>query len=328
MRRGRRNVTIAGLALALAGLAPAAAEGDGLPVGGIDAGGSGVTTPGSAARYVTLPAGRATVVARVRRDGGQVLRSRVVPGAFTIPAVALDASASGLSADGRTLVLIRPRPRFPRARTTLAVLDAPRLRLRDVVRLRGDFSFDAISPDGATMYLVQYRSRRDPTRYAVRAYDLRTGRLAPGAIVDPREPDERMRGFPITRSTSPDGRWAYTLYDGAGAHPFVHALDTARGEAACIDLDALSGRDDLVSLRLALPAGGRELIVTDGAEPLAVVDRATFGVGAPRAAPPARPPHAAQAPGDRAAPWAIAVVLLLAAGAAYGVRRRRTAQPA
>jgi len=75
----------------------------------------------------------------------------------------------------------------------------------------------ALSPDGATLYLIQYTSRRDPTRYEVRAYDLPRDRLRPGAIVDPREPDERMRGFPITRSTSRDGRWAYTLYDGAGA---------------------------------------------------------------------------------------------------------------
>jgi hypothetical protein len=68
--------------------------------------------------------------------------------------------------------------------------------------------------------------------------------------VDPREPDEDMRGYPITRASSPDGRWAYTLYDGAGKHPFVHALDTQGRTAACIDLDGLAGRDDLYELRL------------------------------------------------------------------------------
>ena len=45
-----------------------------------------------------------------------------------------------------------------------------------------------------------------------------------------------MSGIPVTRMPSMDGRWAYTLYDN-GRHSFVHALDTARRTAVCIDLD-------------------------------------------------------------------------------------------
>jgi hypothetical protein len=276
-------------------------------VEGVDAGPSGVTTRTSGSRYVTLPAGRGTLVARVRRDGGQVLRSRVLRGAFTIPAVAFDGSPSGLSADGRTLVLIRPRARFPQRRTRLALLDARRLRTRDVMTLRGDFSFDALSPDGRTMYLIEYLSRRDPARYAVRAYDVRGGRLLPAPIVDPREPDERMRGMPITRATSPDGRWEYTLYDGAGSHPFVHALDTARGRAACIELDALAGHPAPYELRLAV--AGRRLSVLEGTRPVAVIDRATLRAAAPAAARPRTTP----APSAGGTPW------ILPAAAALGL---------
>jgi hypothetical protein len=325
----RRSVAIVGLVLGASALAPASATGDGLSIGSVDAGWSGVTRPESPARYVTVPARSSTVLARVRRDGGQVLQSRVLRGTFTIPAVALDGSASGLSADGRTLVLIRPRPAFPRARTVFAVLDARLLRVRRILRLAGDFSFDALSPDGRTMYLVEYTSRRDPSRYAVRAFDLRAGRLLPGAIVDRREPDERMRGYPITRTSSPDGRWEYTLYDGAGSHPFVHALDTVDREAFCIDLDALARQEDLYRLGLALGGGGRELIVRDRTRPLAVVDRTTFEVREP--AP--EPRHAAPAP-DAAdgPPWTIgataAGAVLLAAAAALVARRRRSAGPA
>jgi hypothetical protein len=166
-------------------------------------------------------------VARVGTKGGRVAASALVRGTFTIPAVAYDASASGLSADGRTLVLISPRTRFPRASTPLMVIDARRLSVRSVVTLRGDFSFDAISQHGRLVYLIQYTSPTNPTRYLVRAYDLRTRSLVPKPVVDPRERSDKMRGSPVTRAMSPDGRWAYTLYDGAGGTPFVHALDTS-----------------------------------------------------------------------------------------------------
>ena len=117
------------------------------------------------------------------RYGGP-LRERRLRGWFSIPAVAYDGSPSGLSADGRTLVLISPRTRFPRRRTTFAVVDTRRLRVRRRVALRGDFSFDAISPDGRTLYLIEYSPARLP-KYAVRAYDLRAGRLLAAPVVDP-----------------------------------------------------------------------------------------------------------------------------------------------
>ena len=115
-------------------------------------------------------------------------------GTYTIPAVAYDGSASGLSGDRRTLVLIEPRRSFPRAATSLLVLRVPSLARRTVVRLRGDFSFDAVSPDGTRLFLIQYLSLADPTRYAVRGFDLTSMRLMPKPIVDPRDPTRRCAG--------------------------------------------------------------------------------------------------------------------------------------
>lgn len=183
-----------------------------------------------------------TVVALVNPHGGRIIASRLLHGTFTIPAVAYDGSAAGLSADGRTLVLIQPRASFPRAQTPLMIVDAQRLRRLQLLRLHGDFSFDAISPRGSLVYLIEYVSPTDPTRYRVRAYDLAADRLLAQPVVDPREPGEQMGGSPLTRATSPNGRWAYTLYDGAGKTPFVHALDTSTRSARCIDLDALLPR--------------------------------------------------------------------------------------
>jgi hypothetical protein len=136
-----------------------------------------------------------------------------------------------------------------------------------------------------------------------------------------------MQGLPITRVTSPDGRWAYTLYDGAGKHPFVHALDTAVRRAVCIDLHALGGRKDLYALRLAVGAGGGTLTVRDGARPLAVVDTASFRVHEPGEAP-AGPPNA---DGEAGRAWTLAATLGAAAlaatagGLAIARRRRRLA---
>ena len=135
------------------------------------------------------------------------------------------------------------------------MLDVKPLRVRRRITLRGDFSYDALSPDGRRMYVINYVSSSDPRKYVVRSLDMRTGRLEPGTIVDAREPDEDMRGFPVTRATSTDGRWEYTLYDGGG-EPFVHALDTVDRAAACIDLHLLEGHEDPYSLDLRLGGPG------------------------------------------------------------------------
>jgi hypothetical protein len=228
-------LVIALISVALLALLPASASADGLPAVGIDA--RPLSLPDGDVAYVTKSGKTSTRLVERARYGGP-LRDRRLRGVFSIPAVAYDGSPGGLSADGKTLVLISPRVRYPRKQTTFAVVDARRLVVSRLIRLRGDFSFDAISPDGRMMYLIAY-NRRNLTDYAVRAYDLRAGRLFRRPVVDPSEPDEAMTGVPVTRVASRDGRWAYTLYQSA-EHPFVHALDTERRTAVCIDLDDLS----------------------------------------------------------------------------------------
>jgi hypothetical protein len=299
---------LAALAVA-AGTTAGGARADGLPVLGIDVGSTGVTT--RTARYVTIPANTATVVARIGRRGGRVQASRLLPGNFTIPAVAYDGSASGLAGNGRTLILIEPRLSFPRARTTFAVLDARTLRTLSIVELKGDFSFDAVSPQGSHLYLIQYIAPRDPDRYAVRTYDLATNRLLPHPVTDPREPEEQMRGRPLTRATDGDGRWAYTLYAGAGT-PFVHALDTSARTARCIDLDMLGGTD-VSLLGLRFDAARSALVVTRAQLPLLEIDTSSFSVRSPTAGTAT----------DRESAWLPAALgaALLAAAATVAARR-------
>jgi hypothetical protein len=265
-------------------VAAGVARGDGLPVLGIDVGATGVVASSGEERYVTVPAGSNTVVERVGTGDGVILASALLPGALTVPAVAYDGSAGGLSGDGRTLVLIQPRQTFPRKHTRMAVLDTRNFVPWRWIELRGDFSFDAVSPGGALVYLIQYPHPRDPTSYLVRAYDVHAGRLLRQPVVDPTEPDEKMRGYPLSRASSAGGRWAYTLYDGAGGTPFLHALDTTKRTARCIDLDDLAGRA-LPALRLQLDEKGHTLRVVSRDARVLGVDTRTFAVDAP---PPRR----------------------------------------
>jgi hypothetical protein len=105
-------------------------------------------------------------------------------------------------------------------------------------------------------------------------FDLETGRLGRGAIVDRLEKESVMGGQPVTRATSPDGRWAYTLYARPG-EPFVHALDTARSEAYCIDLPLRLGEVKQWGLRLGIAPDGT-LAVRRGRSTVAVVNTKTF----------------------------------------------------
>jgi hypothetical protein len=304
---------------------PAAAQADGGAVPPL-LGGAGVTAPGSDFNYVTLADGRGTLLERVRRAGGAVEGSARLPRRVAVPGATWDGQGTGLSADGRTLVLTDALGPYPR-RTRLAVVDARRLRVRAQIALRGYFAVDAVSPTGRWLYLTHYRSPNNFLDYEVRAYDLRARRLLPQPIVDPREPDEKMLGLPMTRTTSPDGRRVYTLYQHPGGEPFIHALDTSGRTAACIDLPQLQGQESFDGARLRLT--GPRLTVTTPDGPQAVVDTRTFAVRKP-AAPVHR--RAAAAPHDGGGPpWALALLaapVLLAALALFARRRRRPPQAA
>jgi hypothetical protein len=277
IRRSRAGSAIAALALLVPATA-AAAGGYPLPVQDSP---SGVLAPGADVRYLTVSiAGRTAVLAQSTSTGRVTSRSDL-RGRFGVPAVAFDATAGGISADGATLVLVRARDVFPRRQTELAVMAVePRLHRRQTVRLPGDFGFDALSPDGRSLFLVNHLSASDPTKYRVRVYDLAKRRLDPRAVVDPREAPDEMNGIPVTRVVGTGGRWAYTLYDGAGKHPFIHALDTVERKAVCIDLDGapFATGTNPYELRLALAGHGSRLDLRRRGALVATVDTATFRV--------------------------------------------------
>lgn len=234
----------------------------------------GITLPGSPYRYLTLSPGfpdRLTVVARIDRRGGKVGRWWHLRGGWYVPAVAIDGTAGGLSADGRRLVLTRHEPyshaRGPRE-TKLAIM-RPTVTLRrapgtgpphwlDIVRLPGEWAVLAISPDGDTVFLS-----RHPAPAEVRALDTTTGQLLPEPVLDRDGASSRLDGLAWTQVASRDGRWTYTLFDAEkGKRPFVYALDSVLGRGTRIDLEQLAGVREPYSLHLRLRDGGRRLELT------------------------------------------------------------------
>ena len=194
-----------------------------------------------------------------------------------MPLVAYDGTSGGLSGDGRTLVVASygPLPGDPGSTRFLA-LRAKSLKPFRLVELRGSWSFDALSPDGSRLYLVEHVSAGDVPRYRVRAYDLDAGRLLPKAVIDRLVSKALMGGEPVTRATTADGRWAYTLYARKGGRPFVHALDTAKRRALCINLPLRLAQPEQMRLRLALR--GDRLEVRQGRASVAGIDTKTFAV--------------------------------------------------
>jgi len=236
-------------------------------------GGRGVVAPDGKVRYVAVPAGRQTILSYIRLPSGQVQRWSQVRGVFGVPMVTLDGTTDGISRDGRTLVLATP----PGAPTTqFAVIDTRTSRARRMT-FDGVWSYDAISPDGSTLYLIQYTEIGRGISYRVRAYDLAARRLLARPIVDSEVGERLMRGWSVTRETTSDGRWAYTLYARAQHEPFVHALDTVRRQAYCIDVPLDLTRAEQMALRLAL-RGDRMLEVRQGGTSVAAIDTRTFVV--------------------------------------------------
>ena len=228
LRRIPHMKTLLALILATLAAAPAALA-DGVPQYAAQ-GGSGITGP-NGLRYVALGASDQTLLTYSTPDGA-LWSGPAVPGSYGIPMVTYR-DAAGLSRDGRTLFLQSTAYGSP---TRFLVLDTRPLSIRDRFTLNGNFSFDALSPDGSRLYLIQRVDATNYSRYVVRAYDVRRHTLLPGLVADRTQKDWVMEGQAMTRATTPGGRWVYTLYSNPNGYPFIHALDTVRGVAHCIGI--------------------------------------------------------------------------------------------
>jgi hypothetical protein len=262
-------------ALALPGVASAA-----YPAPFAVQGGAGLPNLDGTVSFVALKAGADTRLAAIDAHGNETPLSRTIHGAFGIATLTQSGLTGGLFHDGSAFVVqslgIKSTSRF-------VVVSTKDLVPRQTIALKGTFGFDALSPDGSKLYLIQHTSTQDIQHYIVRAYDLRARKLLPGRIADKTQASWIMQGWAVDRVSSSDGRWEYTLYANPGGYPFVHALDTVRGVAHCIGIPWRGGDTGQWNLRLAFGAGGETLAVdrTSGGATFVTVDLSNWKISYP-----------------------------------------------
>ena len=196
--------------------------------------------------------------------------ARSIRGAWRLPTVGLDPMPAGVSADGSTIVLVEDIPAGAAARAVsrFAIVERSLNPEPRFVELPGAFDFDALSPDGSILYVAEHVPGPLAGRYQVRAVDTATGRMRDAIIVDKRNVDEEMAGYPLDQEARPDGV-VLTLYRGA-EYPFIHALQSVDAWAVCIDLPRRGMND------AAATADWGVVATPDGRSNLAI--NATLGI--------------------------------------------------
>ena len=226
-------------------------------------GGQGVLSNDGSIRFVAVGTGESTVVRANKTNGGStVMSSQSIPGSYGIPMLTSSGPGGGMFRDGSTFVL-QSTGLF--ATTQFVLLRTADLGVSDQIVLKGAFAFDALSPDGSKLYLIQHKSAQDIQHYIVRAYDLSAHQLMPGRIADKAQKSWVMQGWTIDRATTATGRWVYTLYANPGGFPFIHALDTVKGVAHCVGVpwpQSDSNQSKVFNFKLALH--GKMLVIKAG----------------------------------------------------------------
>ena len=233
----------------------------------------GVGLVSGSTRYTLGASGFDTRVVAENMKTGAQLGSATLTGSYGVPTLIPANVRLGMFRDGSRFVL----QSMGIAKTSkFAIVRTADLSVAQAIALPGSFAFDALSPDGTRLFLIQHLSD-DFQRYVVRAYDLQTGALVPGRIADKTQPGWVMRGYPVSRVVSANGRWVYTLYTNPLGFPFVHALDTVKGVAHCVGIAWKGSQDELTGYRLRV-VGNRLLVLRSSGAVYRTIDRTSWAV--------------------------------------------------
>ena len=225
---------------------------------------TGLTSMDHRSLYIAASRGGQTTISIIDTRSGATTRSLVIPGNYSTAGQSFTNAV--LSFDGQWLAL-RELGQTGNV-TTIALVDTQAGKLVKTIHLNGDFELDAVSPDGAALYLLQ-RLNDGSGHYYVMLYKVKESELYQNPIIDKTElNDPRMTGTALARQMARNGTETYTLYiDTYRNLAFVHilALDPGFPFAHCVDLPVGKSADLLRYYTLTLSADGSTLYAANGA---------------------------------------------------------------
>jgi hypothetical protein len=197
---------------------------------------------------------------------GIVTRSMHLAGAYQIPPATLSGVPGGISQNGAWLVL----QAFDSTGTTVTgshmlVVDTSLALKPTPINLPGDFTFDAVSNDGLSVYMIQHVGSAE---YYVRLYHVDSSTLDPAIIFDKSDGANAMTGLRLSGVPAPSGYMLFSVYARAHKSAFVHVLMLNAPIAFCVDLPGsgyADGSDASLNWSLVVNANGSILYATNGA---------------------------------------------------------------
>ena len=216
-------------------------------------------------RYYTVTslAGSNRLTALDPASGRKIVQI-AIPTGFALPSLGYQGPTAGLSPNGQWLALTdNGSATTGKLITSFLVGPSSLSSSFKTVRVDGDFSFDAVSNTGQSLYLIQRMG--DPNHYRVRLLDVASGTLVEQPVVDKREASEPMNGIRGDSVADPRGQYVFTVY-AREAGPFIHALPLDQPFAWCIDLPAKSASDmeEQFHWSLAINPAGSMLYAVNG----------------------------------------------------------------
>jgi YVTN family beta-propeller protein len=247
--------------------------------------------------YYALEGSAPTTLRWTDAKTGRPITQLTLPGAYAL-ASETGPAPTGFSPNGRWLVLVGDTG----AKSSFAVVDTSLVRLAAFAEVPGPFTYDAISDDGTSLYLIEKITAEAARElpgvnatygYRVRVYDVPAGRLSETLVVDVKlaaatdannaetRLDGIMSGIYQSSVPSRDGRWNFSFYYNPARGPFIHVLHLDSRSAFCIlDLPIVSGGyEKRLGWSLALtPSGGTLYAVNGPLGLISVIDATTLKV--------------------------------------------------
>lgn len=248
--------------------------------------------------YFALEGSSPTTLRWTDAKTGHAITQLSLAGAYAFAGEAGPAPA-GFSPNGRWLVLVGDTG----AKSSFAIIDTSLVKLAAFAEVPGPFTYDAISDDGTSLYLIE-KITPEAARalpgvnaaygYRVRVYDVPAGKISETLVVDVKlaaqtdgnnaetRIDGIMNGIYQSSVPSRDGRWNFSFYYNPSRGPFIHVLHLDSRSAFCIlDLPLVSGGyEKRLGWSLALTPSGKTLYAVNGPLGLvSVIDATTLKVG-------------------------------------------------